>query len=95
MRLTEDQLDALKRGSLEPRGDLGRVKRFPTFSSSENTIQNLNLKAKYQGNRGQNAIKKWHNWVSLARQHSQVDFNIFFYFDHHRFFYWPIGHHRI
>ena len=34
MRLTEDQLSALKHGSLEPRGDLGRVTYFLTFSDA-------------------------------------------------------------
>ena len=38
MKLTDDQLEALKRGSLEPRGDLGKVAYY-FCSSSENTIQ--------------------------------------------------------
>ena len=37
MKLTKDQLDALKSGSLETHGDLGRVAYF--HSSSENTIR--------------------------------------------------------
>lgn len=34
MRLTEDQLSALKHGSLEPRGDLGRVKADPSWAAN-------------------------------------------------------------
>ena len=40
MKLTKDQLDALKSGSLETHGDLGRVTYF--LSSSENTIKKHN-----------------------------------------------------
>ena len=71
MRLTDDQLDALKWGSFEPRGDLGRVTRFPTFFF----FRKYNSKSqKLEGNCGQNAISKRHHWgqIPLAKQHSQV-----------------------
>ena len=71
MRLTDDQLDALKWGSFEPRGDLGRVTRFPTFFF----FRKYNSKfQKLEGNCGQNAISKRHHWgqIPLAKQHSQV-----------------------
>ena len=78
MKLTGDQLLALKWGTVGTHGDFGRVTYFSFFDRKHNS---KSKKLKHQGKcrEANTESSKCHHWeqLHLAWQHRQVDFNCY------------------